>query len=268
MVNAGAAVDQGVVGMVLDLQGAGHLLEKGKPAKLQLLSYLKPKMELKLDAGSKVSLSLYATRSVYQVTGPAVLEVGADQLTMLQGAAPVVKSMAEKLVVAAETTSIMPGAYRMRSFVPRIVLTTPENGIVLLKSRPTFSWDVEEEASYEITLQEQPDRMIVSAKVTDASWQLPADVALEYGKAYHWTVSYTSPSDGKNYSAISGFSLASKATADEVAALKPAASASIEEWIMYAAVLQNRQMREEARTAWQFIVTLRPDLRKAQELAR
>src|SRR5436190_1068741 len=78
-----AATEQGVVGMVLDLQGAGQLVDKGKAGKLQLLSYVKPQMELRLEPGSKASLSLYATRSVYQLKGPAVIEIGADRLTVL-----------------------------------------------------------------------------------------------------------------------------------------------------------------------------------------
>ena len=148
------------------------------------------------------------------------------------------------------------------------MLASPENGVALLKNRPVFTWEAEEEANYEISLHELPERLIVDAKVSDSSWQLPPELTLEAGKSYRWTVSYVSPNDGKSYSAISSFSVVGKAEADEVAALKPADGAAIEEWIMYAALLQNRQIREEARNAWQLIAARRPDLRKAQELAR
>ena len=264
-----AATDDGFVGMVLDLQGSGQLVEKGSVTRLQLLSYVKPQMQLKLDAGSKVSLSLYATRSVYQLTGPSVVDIDKDRLTVRQGAAPVIKSMAEKLVAAAENTNIVHGAYRMRNLAPKIVLTTPENGSVLLNERPTFSWEASDVTGYDVTVEELQEHTIVAiAKVNDTSWQLPAKLKLEYGNNYRWSVSYPSAKEGKVISAAGDFSLASKADADKVSALKPEPKAAIEEWILYASMLQSQQMREEARAAWQFVAKRRPDLQKVQDLAR
>jgi hypothetical protein len=265
---ATAATSNDVVGMVLDLQGSGEILYKENSSKLQLLSYLKPQMQLKLAAGSKASLSLYTTHSVYQLTGPAVVDIAKDGLNMVQGNPPVEKSMTEKLVVAAATTNLSSGAYRMRGVTPRIALISPCNGCVLLDTNPVFSWEAVERTGFEITLQEQPDKTIATAKIDANRWDLPADLRLDAGKSYLWTITYASPLDGKSYSASGKFSIASAADTEQIQALKPSENADIEEWVMYAAMLQNRQISEEARLVWQQIAKKRPDLKKVQELAQ
>lgn len=262
-----ASAADGAVGMVLDVRGSGQITDKGAVGKLQLLAYLKPQMQISLDAGGKASLSLYATRSVYQIAGPAVVEIGKDQLTVIKGAAPVVKSMAEKLVVAAQNTDFRAGATQMRTLPPRILVATPPNGAVLWRNQPTFSWLAMEAAPYDITLKDLSDKVIASATVRESNWRLPANVLLDYGTTYQWTVSYKSATDGRTHSATGEFSLAGKSDVDQLAALKPAEGAPIEEWVLYAAMLQSKGISEEARTVWQSISRQRPDLQRAQELA-
>lgn len=264
---ASAAANDGAVGMVLDLKGSGELVDKGRTIKLQLLSYLQPQMQLKLPAGSKASLSLYATRSVYQLTGPAVVEIGKDKLTVVQGDVPQVKSMSEKLVVAAETSNIMPGAFRMRN-LNTLKLVTPQKGSVLLDAAPTLSWESTEDPSFDVSISEQAGPVVYKAKVNDTSVLVPPGIKLENGKNYQWTVSYVSTADGKQITETSDFRVASKADLDLIATLKPADGAQIEEWILYAATLQSRQINEEARKVWRMIAQQRPDLLKAQELSR
>lgn len=267
--HAYAASADGAVGMVLDVQGTGQISEKGATSKLQLLAYLKPHTQVTLEAGSKASLSLYSTRSIYQIAGPAKVEIGADKLTVLQGKPPAVKPVAEKLVLAAEASNMTAGAYRMRSItVPRIVGVTPENGAVLLTNRPVFSWDAIEATDYAVSVRDDADQLIAKGTAHDASWQLPPDIALNYGDVYSWTVTYTSAKDGKNYSASGEFSIASKGEVDKIAELKPAADAPVEEWVLYAAMLQGKRMVHDARMIWQQVAKQRPDLQKARELSQ
>jgi hypothetical protein len=255
------------VGMVLDLQGSGQLSDGGKSTKLTLLAYLKPQTQLTLDAGSKASISLYATKSVYQLTGPALVEVAADKLIVKQGQPPVVKSKAKNLVAAAETANLVPGAIRMREMPPRLVLLSPRNGGVILGFRPTFKWDALETAPFDISITEGADRPLAQAQTSDSTWQLPENQQLSAGKNYRWTVAYVSPRDGKPYRASGEFSVIDKAMAVEMASLKPAEDAAVEDWVLYAVVLQNRNMGDEARAVWRRIAAKRPDLQKAADMA-
>jgi hypothetical protein len=261
------AADNAVAGMVLDLQGTGQIADNGKTSKLQLLAYLKPQMQLSLDAGSKASVSLYATKSVYQLTGPAVVEIEADKLVVKQGQPPVVKSKSQKLVAATETVNLVPGAVRMREMPPRVLLLIPQNGGVILDNRPAFKWDALEAATYEVTVLEAAGRTVAQSKTADSGWQLPENQQLANGKTYRWTVAYTSPRDNKTYRATGEFSVIEKSAAAELAALKPAEDGATEDWVLYALVLQNRNMNDEARNVWRRIAAKRPDLQKAMDLS-
>lgn len=263
-----AAGPDDVVGMVLDLQGNGEILRKGENSKLQLLNYVKPGAELKLDAGSKASVSHYGAKLIYQLTGPALARIEADKIKVVKGAPPVTKSLAEKLVAAALNPNLGPAAFKMRGALQDIAILAPSNRTALLSARPSFKWEADEAASYQVVLEEQPERQLLSATVDSTAWELPAGMELEYGKAYRWSVSYTSAADGKVRSAGATFSIASRADADNLLALKPAANAGVDEWVLYATLLQDRRMLDDARDAWRQIAARRPDLAKAQSLAR
>lgn len=262
-----AAANDGAVGIVLDLKGSGEVVTGNRTAKLQLLSYLQPQSQIKLAAGSKASVSLYATRSVYQLSGPAVVEVTRDKLNVLQGEAPQIKSMSEKLVAAAETSNLLPGAFRMRGVVPPIKLVSPPKGSSVFEGNPTLAWESDEDANFDVSVAQASGQVIYQGKTKANSLELPASVKLQPGQKYFWTVSYPT-ADGKQVAESGDFAVASKAEMDNLSALKPAANASIEEWILYAATLQSRQYNEEARKVWRMVAQQRPDLAKVQELAR
>lgn len=258
---------EAALGMVLDVQGNGKMEVNGVTSKLQLLAYLQPKMQITLEAGAKASLSLYATRSVYQLSGPATVTVEKDGVTSLQGQKAVVRPMAEKLVRAAETSNVIAGAVRMRQVPPRIVAVTPENNSLLLGKRPAFNWISAEAAEFDISISDMDEKLIISEKTKENNWQLPEKIKLVEGATYRWQVAYVSAKDGKTYTARAEFKLASKAETSSLSELKPEDNAGVEDWVMYAAMLQSKRAFGEARQVWQQIARQRPDLQKLSEAA-
>ncbi|WP_423031421.1 hypothetical protein [Undibacterium sp. Tian12W] len=267
VLTCGLARADAALGMVLDVQGNGKMEVNGATSKLQLLAYLQPKMQITLDPGAKASLSLYATRSVYQLTGPATVSIEKDGVTSLQGQKAVVRPMAEKLVRAAETSNVIAGAVRMRQVPPRIVAVTPENNSLLLGQRPGFSWISAEAAEFDISISDMDEKLIISEKTKENNWQLPEKIKLEEGTTYRWQVAYVSTKDGKTYTARVEFKMASKAEANSLNELKPEDNAGVEDWVMYAAMLQSKRAFAEARQVWQQIARQRPDLQKLSEAA-
>ncbi|MFZ6720826.1 hypothetical protein [Undibacterium sp. Ji49W] len=258
------------LGMVLDVQGNGRMEVNGTSSKLQLLAYLQPKMQITVDAGSRVSLSLYATRSVYQVTGPAQVSIEKEGVVSLQGQKAVVRPMAEKLVRAAETSNVIAGAVRMRQLPPRIAITAPENNSLLLGDRPVFSWMAAEAAEFDISIQAVDEKLtdekpIVRHKLKENNWQLPDNIRLEEGRTYRWQVSYVSARDGKTQLSRAEFRLASKSEAAALTDLRPDQQAAVEEWVLYAATLQGKRAYAESRLVWQIIARQRPDLARFGE---
>ena len=259
------------VGMVLDVQGAVQVVDKGRSAPLQLLARLAPESRIELPAQSRVSLTLYGSRSVYRLTGPATVEVMKDDIKVIRGQPADVKLMGEKQVAVAPMGAMVTGAYRMRNIIAAspMVLTAPENGSVLLEDRPSFAWDAPPGARVNLTVQEQGGSgAVYKATVAGTQWSLPPGVRLRYGTGYVWSVLPEGPEVADTAPATGRFSVATRAEAEQIAALLPADTDPIEDWVYYAALLQQRQIRAEARKAWQRIAQQRPDLQRAAELAR
>jgi hypothetical protein len=249
-------------GLVLDVQGKGEIVQQGARGKLQLLDYLQPGATLTLDAGSKASISHYGAKMIYRLVGPVQVQVEADRLRHVSGTAPVTMSLAEKTVSAALNPNLGPAAYKMRE-LPQITVLSPASGGSILGTRPQFRWKSGEPVSYQIDLTELPGRQVARAKVDGQVWDLPPGVELVHGKSYRWTVSSIPEAGGKVRTANATFNLPARADAELLAALAPKADAPIDEWVMYASILKEWNMLDEARGAWRHIATQRPDLAPA-----
>lgn len=264
------AAESAAVGMVLDVQGAVQVVEKGRSGPLNLLARLAPESRIELPPQSRASLTLYSNRSVYRLAGPATVDVTKDDIKVLQGQPAEVKRMGEKQIAVAPTGALVTGAYRMRNIqlASPMVLTTPENGSVVLHPRPVFAWEGAPASRFSFSLQEQGGPSLYRASVTGNEWVLPEGVSLRHGKGYVWSVTAEGLPSGEASGATGRFSVATQEEVEQIAALMPTEADPIEDWVYYAALLQQRQIRAEARKAWQRIARERPDLQRAAELAR
>ena len=258
------------VGMVLDVQGEGRLEADGKSAPLQLLSYLDAGSRVTLADGARASLSIYPTRMMYQLKGPAVATVSASGLTLVSGEAPVQVSMAQKLVAAAQASDHVHGAYRMRNAADTaIALVIPENDSLLLAPPAAFEWDAVSPGGFDIVVTQagDPSAIVARGQVDAMRWEWPADKPLPPGD-YAWSVSQAAASDGSTVSTRGTFRLATAEEASDIESLRPAQDAPVEAWVLYASTLQAKRLRGPAREAWKHVATLRPDLRTARQLSR
>lgn len=265
-----SAADPPAVGMVLDVQGAVQVIDKGQVSPLQLLARLAADTRIELPPQSRASLTLYGSRSVYRLTGPATVDVTRDDIKVVRGQPAEVKAMGEKQVAVAPMGTLVTGAYRMRGLpvVSPMVLTAPENGSVLIDNRPAFTWDAAPGSRFNVMVQEQGGGPLYRSTASGNQWALPDGVRLRYGAGYVWSVSPQEPAAAEAPTATGRFSLATQAEVEQIAALLPSDADPIEDWVFYAALLQQRQIRAEARKAWQRIARDRPDLQRAVELAR
>ncbi len=256
------------IGIVLDLQGQAKVLDQTPARKLQLLSYLKQNDQLQLEEGSKLSISLYANRSVYRFVGPALILAEKDQIKLLKGNAPEVKQVKEKLVLGAETGQLLTGAIRMRQLPPKIAVLTPENGALLLHAPVELNWAALEKTAYDIRIVDEDENLMIEAQSQTNSWTLPLHLKWIPGRAYKWSVSFISERDGGRYMSSGEFRLADDATLLELSQLKPNQTALIEEWVLYAAHLESKLMFQEARETWKKIAQIRPDLERRRDNQR
>lgn len=242
------------VGMVLDLRGEA----RAGAAPLQLLGYIHPGQQIRLGSDGRASVSHYGSKLVYQLSGPLEAQVDDKGIRVLKGAAAQTRSLAEKLVRAAVDPRLSPAAVKMRA-LSDVTLVAPANRAVLLSSRPRFSWKAEPGASYRLQVDELDGRRVADGSSEGGSWELPAELRLAPGTGYRWTVTRTA-ADGEQASGSASFSVAADSERAEVQVLRPATDAGIEEWVLYAAILEGRRLDEEARSAWAEIRARRPDL--------
>lgn len=253
------------IGIILDLQGSVKLLEQAPGRKLQLLSYLKPNDQIQIEEGSKLSISLYSNRAVYRFVGPSLILAEKDQIKVLKGTAPEVRQVKEKLSTGGSPEQLITGAIRMRQLAPKIAVLSPENGAVLLQAPKDLNWAAVEKASYELRIVDEDENLIVETSLNGNSWPIPNQLKWLPGKAYKWSVSFISERDGGRYMSSGEFRIADDALRAELAKLKPADDAVIEEWVLYAAFLQSKAMYQEARDTWKRIGKLRPDLERIRD---
>ncbi len=260
--SANLSAADAAAGMVLDMQGQAQAELAGKITKLGLLSYLLPETKVILAEQSKISITLYANKQLLQVSGPAQFIVAKEGLKMLQGHQPVAKNIAEKIVSASQNTNFVAGAVRMRQLPPALLLVAPENLALVNPAELVFNWAQAEAAEVEFRLFDQQDKLLLQTSLEGRAFRLPTNLNLPSGATYSWQVSYQSPRDGKQQQAKASFQLLSATELNTILELQPKADSQIEEWVLYAGILQSKRMYKEARSAWQFIAQQRPDLAK------
>ena len=256
---AAMAAQPAATGMVLDVQGSGEVLQQGTRSKLQLLGYVQPGATITLDAGARASVSHYRARLIYRLAGPVQVRIEADGVRHLSGNAAQTLSLAEKTVSAALHPNLGAAALKLRT-LPHIVVQSPVNGSSILSARPTFRWESSEPGSYQVDVVELPDRLVAQGSTDANTWELPPQTALAYGKSYRWSVASVPAAGARVRTAVAGFNLPSKADADMLGALAPAADAPADEWVLYASILKEWNMQDEAKGVWRRIALLRPDL--------
>lgn len=109
------AAAQEPLGMVLDVQGAVASTEAGKPGKVEMLSYLRPGMDLDLPAGAALTVTWYATSKELRFAGPAKLKVLKDRVQVVQGAGAAERSLGEEKVAATKSKRLAQATIAMRS---------------------------------------------------------------------------------------------------------------------------------------------------------
>ncbi|WP_020651791.1 hypothetical protein [Massilia niastensis] len=256
----------GAAGMVLDLRGNAQAITGADSARLDLLGYVRPGQQIRLDEQGQASVSHYASKLVYLLRGPLLAQVEAGGIRVLKGAPAQTRSLSEKLVTAAIDPRLSPAAVKMRA-LGDVALLAPANRAVLTGARPRFEWQAEGGTSYRVQVSELDGRAVAAGASGDGRWELPASAALAPGASYRWSVSFTGE-DGQQYSNSAVFSLASADEQAAARALRPAPDAAIEDWVLYAAILKERRMDDEARTVWREIAARRPDLELVRTLAR
>ncbi len=242
------------LGSVIDVSGAVTTLRNGAPARLEFFDPVFEAQAIRVPAGGSLVLTHRPSKSEVTVTGPADIEVRPGGVTVLRGAAPQVRVLADYAVVALGRLATQ-GAARMRSLEGPMDLDLD----TVSSTAPLFEWQpAAGSAGYTLTLQEwvnkEPGAELLRVPLTDTRWLPPAPTPLQWGRAYLWTVT----ADG----VVLKKGLRTVVAADVGASLgrlAPRDKDNVAENIIYAQALEWAGARDEARQVWSRIAVLRPD---------
>lgn len=249
------------VGMAMDVQGKVEQSANGASQPVKLLDYVQAGSELTLGEKASLSLTVYAEKKLYRFEGPATVALSPEgQLSQSAGAAPTVKPLAERTLMASQQGSFIPGSTRMRSAMAPVVLMSPAKGSILTEGQPAFSWASAQPGPYTVRLLSAEGATVWESSVKGQSVTLPASVKLQPGVSYKWQVSLEK---GHGKSDRGQFAVASADETKAVRAAAPASGAAVEDWVLYAVDLRDAGYVQEARQAVQVIAKTRPDLADA-----
>jgi hypothetical protein len=259
------------VAMVTDLQGKAAQTGEGRTSELSILSDLDAGAQVQLQAGATMVVLYTESGSEFVFKGPASVVFGASQPEVTSGAkaekrAPALGRGGRDIRI--KPVGLVQGAMVMRGLRagPRIVLLAPR-GLYVVEASPEFRWQAPQSGlTYTFELNDDAGATVHQTQTTEAGIALPANVKLREGMQYSWEVSARLP-DGTRVSNIGKFSLATPELRAQIAAVRPESGAPFSSRVLYAAWLDQMNLKDEARKYWQAAASERPDEPRLKTMA-
>ena len=158
---------------------------------------------------------------------------------------------------------LRPGALAQASVVMR---TAPEPGGPAMSpgpcsfsATPVFRWRPGgADATYHFRLQDPQGQVLFELTQPECAIQVPPHLALAEETAYTWVLDTRRP-DGSETRASGQVKVLAKGVREALQAGRPALDAPFSERLVYAALLEQQELHEEARAYWQGLARERPD---------
>ena len=247
---------KGVV-MISDLSGT--VLLAGRKAPLGLMEEVGPGAAVTLKPGARITFVNMKTGSESSFTGPGKFKLNAAGEA--RGLAP----RQHHLVASLQgSVHLRPGALAQASVVMRAApdaeaqfMSPP--GPWSLSATPEFRWQpAGAGASYHFKLQDPQGQVVFELTQEDCSIQVPDHLALADDTAYTWVLETRLP-DGTQTRRSGSLKVVPKAVREQLKAGRPALDAPFSERLVYAAVLEQHELHDEARVYWKSLAKDRPD---------
>jgi hypothetical protein len=254
------------VAMVTDMAGGNSVTGMGESTALSLLDELEPGGNVDLVAGSRLVIVYYESGNEFIFEGPASIKIGPAEPEILSGKKP----QARQILLAGiiQPAGMIQASIVMRGVADNIDIKL-ENLVdtKTLEARPLFRWQpLPGATSYRFELIDDSGDSLAGADITATEMPLPEAVTLEVGVTYTWEVAARTP-DGILHSSWGDFTLATDAERALIEQMRPARDASFSSRVMFAVVLQQLELRDEAVAHWKTLLAERSDDSKLRQMA-
>lgn len=261
-----SATAQSELGMVLDVQGAVTAADAGKSAKVEMLTYLKPGMDLDLAPGASLTVTWYASSKEMKFSGPAKLKVTRENILVVQGSGANERSLAEDRLASGKKG--MPGrlaqaTIMMRSMkAPAEESISPPKGAKVSSVTPRIGWKGADDRNYRLVVLDSQGKTVSEQVVKGNAADVPAQ-KLAWGESYKWRASFEPGAK----TAEGDFSVIERSDAERLAKIRPGANATFSDWVLYAMALEDLQLAAEARPIWKKLAAERPEQARLKQFA-
>ena len=249
-----------VVAMVTDLQGQATISAAGKSYAAGMLAEIEAGAQLQLHGGATLVVLYLESGDEYVFKGPSLVLFNATQPEVINGAKPEKHSPSTGNRIRIKPSGVGQGALVMRGVpVSARIRLLSLSGTRVLETQPEFRWqELQPGLKYQVELADDTGRSLYEAQVDAPSFTLPAGLQLKEGLSYTWAVSTRLP-DGGKYSSLGDFSVASAELRAQALALRVEATAPVSSRVVYAAWLDQVELKDEARKYWRMLSAERRD---------
>ena len=244
------------VAMVTDTKGEVRINDQV----LALVTVLSPGDLIEVGESSSLLIVYYDSSMEYTYSGPAQVRIEMDAPVTLRGIEPAKRFLS--LFggdIRIDPTMVVQGMLVMRAAEEDIEFRLFEPVGTILGRRPLFRWEaIGEGLSYKFTLSNESGETLVDTFIEGTEFTLPQEIILEDGAIYVLTL-WTRTATGKLVSNWSEFTVLEAQKRTLIEQLKPPADAPFTERVVFASVLQQWNVRSEAKSLWKMLLAERPD---------
>jgi hypothetical protein len=257
LAGAAAAWASDPPGLVIDVQGEATLGGQ----RVAILTGLPPGAEVALGTASRVVVVHTQNGRQYELIGPGAFRWGNGRAEIVRPGELRVRESADAAFgdLRLRTGRIAQASISMRGATAetKVRLDSPVS-TWLLEAPRAFRWEpVAGATGYRFQLTDSNGKALHETRTATPAVDLPAGVALEPGRTYGWQVQADLPG-GKTIDAWTEFGLAGADLRTRVDRARPRADASFGDRLLYALLLEELGLREEAARLWSTLARERP----------
>jgi len=245
-------------GLVIDAQGDATLAG----ARVAILTGLPSGAEVTLAPAARVVVVHTQNGRQFELIGPGAFRWTGGKVEVVRPGELRVRESADAAFgdLRLRTGRLAQASISMRG-VPgesKLQLVSPAS-TWLLEAPKSFRWQpMASAASYRFQLTDSNGKPLHEARTSAAAVDLPAGVALEAGRTYGWQVQ-AELAGGRSIDGWTEFGVAAPDLRARVDRARPRADASFSDRLLYALLLDELGVREEAERLWAQLVRERPD---------
>ena len=249
------------IAMITDLTGS---VSNGNR---RILDTLKVGTKISVKKNASITLIYLNSGKEYVVHGPDVLRIGKESPQLQSKTAVSGRNLlGNNENIRLKPTRLIHAMSTMRSSKKSKFRLLELNNATSLQTHPVFRWEqVEPGARYHFELFDENGEMIIDTTIKRSAFKLPSNIHLKPEQDYVWKVS--TRVNGRRYVKEAEFSILNEKTRALVEKLRPQSNASFSQRLVFASLLAQLGLDDEATKYWEKLEQERSSQRSFRQVS-